>query len=490
MTPRRAPRVRRRGRHPDDPAVSTVLGAILMFGLFVLTLLMIQVRYVPVWDKQRERDFSLQVAGQVATVKADLDRLAANQTSVPISDPLSLQRPGGFSFFGARALPGVATFTPIASGAGMTITTGHTFAVQSVGGSPLYSLSEDWSWSGSAIASVTQIQHLRLRIPSPNGLPVSPAPLDFTIKDSNGNCLAELKLAAPGALLTKTIEAQMYAGQIPPVTACTGTAYDIQDTYVGASPSYYYLDAMGSSFLQAIQAIPSGSYPVTLAFTPGNTGGQVAVVYNQATQFGNVLVGGAGETFTSYNQVVPSAALSVQMDNQRLPDQTYVLEYGAEFVDQSDGQAMVVGPAFAVSTALSHGSIAWNFPALGGGSAGVTGARSATVVASPTGTHAFLQATARDITFTITTNHPAAWAAYWDTQFRLAGLSSSSVAPQAPCGLTGSGNAAPQYTIDTSVPQQARLTFFGPCSNPNDTSLDVTVTLQEATMALDLRPGG
>jgi hypothetical protein len=493
-----------------------------MFGLLVITLVTIQTQFVPVWDKQRELDYSLEVSGQVATIKADLDRLTGNQTMLPISDPLSLARPQGFTFFSNRLQPGIATFTPTTSNAGMTLTTAHPFAVQSSGGSTLYSLDEDWSWAGSGgsppptITNVLSIQHLRVRIPTPAGLPATGIPLSFTAHDSNGNCLALMKIYILGSLSSKpkTFEAQMYAGFSPPQPNCQADPYHNADTAYGAlldyttPPEFYYLDALAedNGFAAAIRAIPASFYPLTLDWSRGNMptygtagasppysdGSAVSVVYDQATQYGTVRVGAKGQTFANFQQVVPSGTLSVTLPNSRLPPQAYVMEYGAVFLDQPEGSALVIPPSFSVSTALSQGSIGWTFPALGGGSAAVTGVRSATLVSSPTGISTILQGTAQDITFTITTNHEDAWESFWVEKMSLAGLSSTPVTPVAPCTVL---TAAPQYSISkiahtATTAGSATLNFFGPCSAGTDPAKDVSLTFQQASVSLDLRPAG
>lgn len=497
---------------PQDEGVSTVLGAILMFGLLVITLVTIQTQFVPVWDKQRELDASRQVAIQFATIKSDFDRLTGNQTSLPISDPLSLSRDQGFSFFQTRLPPGVATFTPTVSNGGMTMSTARTFLLQQSGGQSLYSLGESWTWDGTQITGVTNIVHVRIRVPAPAGLPSAPlTPLSLIINDRNGNCAAKILVYAEGAASSKTMDARLYAALTPtPGLSCQANAYETRPTLYAASasygtppgaPTFYYFDALGpgGGFDQALGAIPRALYPLTMVGDQGSMGGVmgnagaadtgISIVYDQSTQYGTVRVGGTGQTFSTFQQVIPSGSLSVTVPNTRLPSQAYVMEYGAVFLDQPDGSAMVIPPNFAVSTALSQGSIAWTFPALSGGSSAVTGVRSATVVASPTSTQTFLQATAQDLTFTITTNHGAAWKSFWDQKMSLAGLSSSNVLSKAPCADTTT--AAPQFTSSFDVNAgTATLIFFGPCSAPNSGDQDITLAFQEASVGVDLRPAG
>lgn len=471
----------------DERAVSTVLGAILMFGLLITTLVMIQVRYVPVWDKQREADANLGIVAQLGQIKSDLDRLSANQTAVGISDPLSLARAQGFQFFQSPLLPGTATFTPVSTGAGMAVTTVHQIAIQSNNGAPLYGLGEDYTvWNGAQITGILSLEHLRIRIPSPNGLPTGTQTFDLTFTDVNNNCEAEVKLVATGTTLTtKNIEAQVYGPQATAAATCSTTAIYVRDDYIGLSnPQYYFFDAFASEtqFTGVLGAIPTGLFPLKAQYAPGNTGGAASMVYDQATTYGVIRTGGAGQTFATYNLVIPSSQLTVAINNQRLPSQSYTLEYGAVFLDQADGSVMIDPPAFAVSTTATQGAIRWAFPAMSGGSSAVSGARTAEVVMTPGGNQAAITAAAQDITFTITTRHPAAWHAFFDQRMALAGLSPNPIAQQAPC----SGAASPQYSVTEGATSVA-LTFYGPCAASTDSTKDVALIFQETGIGLELR---
>lgn len=474
----------------DEQGVAAVLGAILMLGILISALVVIQTQYVPVWDGQRERDAAQVVAGEVATIKSDLGRLTGNQSSQPISDPVTLARQQGFNFFQNDLLPGIVAFTPSAAGAGMTVSTANPLSVQQADGQQLYSLSEDWTWNGAQKGGILDIVHLRFRIPAPGGLPTGTQTLDFTVLDTNNNCRAQIKLVATGiTLAAKNIEAQVFGAQAAPAATCASTAIALHDTYMGlAAPAYYHFDAFApeTQFASVMAGIPSSVYPLKVQFSQGNTAGQVAIVYDQATQFGTVRSGGAGLTYTSFNQAAPTGTLTVSTNNQRLPDQDFVFEYGALFLEQPDGAALIASPSFAVSTTNAQAALSWSFPALTGGSAAVTGSRSAEIVMSPAGQRTFLQANAQDITFTITTSHAAAWRDFWDQRMQLAGLSSLPVLPQAPCAVLAPW---PQYAI-TETPDSATLTFFGPCSAPSDATKDVFLTFEQTPIAIELRPTG
>ncbi|MEA3204149.1 MAG: hypothetical protein QOI63_1829 [Thermoplasmata archaeon] len=485
-----------RGAADGEAAVSTVLGAILVFGLLVLTLVVVQVRFVPVWDKQKEGDFSLQLGTQLNTLRSDLDRLVSNQTNGPFSDPLTLVRPGGFSFFSKGLLPATATFTPTTSTAGMTLTTAHTFSIQQSRGAALYGLGEDYASlvAGTPIGNVVGIEHLRLRVAAPVGSPGNPATLTLTVTDVNGKCAGQLVLEERNAASTdRNIQAQVLAPQQPPAAACNPTPINTHDELVkclGAlcanSPAYYYLDALDPA-LQFTAPLGVATYPITLTLTATGLTGAGSITYDTTTSSGTAHVGGTGQVLSSYNNFIGSGALTVRIPYQQLPQQTFATEYGAVFLEQPDGVAMLVAPTFSVSTGATQAALAWSFAALGGGSAAVNGARQAQVGLTASGGGTSLLATARDITFTISTAYPTVWAAYWDQQMQLAGLTSStSFTPTGTCVATPN---SPQYTITTTA-TSATLNFFGPCSGATDAAPDVFLNFREAAVAVDLAPAG
>jgi hypothetical protein len=481
-------------RHrPDDAAVSSVLGAILVFGLLIATLVSIQVNFVPTWDRERERDQSLRVAQQMGTIKADLERIAFNQTTTPLSEPISLTRDRGFSFFGGAALPGTVRYTPTSSGAGMTVSSANPVALQSSGGESLYGLSEEWTWTGSEKADVLDLVHLRLRIPNPQGLPTGAGSLVMALDDSSGNCVGEVRLVHYGTTGSgKAIEAQVYPARVPAALTCDPNPIDIQYSYIGTAASspathYYYYDVLGGPFRQVLAAIPPSQYPLSVSFTQGNTGGQGAIVYDESTPFGPVRTGGAGVVLPSLNQQFQTGTLFVGLNHQRLAAQTYLFEYGALMLEQPDGAAMVGAPGFSVGASTSQGFLDWALPVLQGGSSAVAGSSGAIITMSPTGTGSSMDLAAQDITVTLTTSHGAQWVQLWQDRMALAGLSSAPVAPNAPCNTALA--AAPHY-VASSTATTATLTFYGPCANPADTTRDVQVSLASGDATIDLRPNG
>lgn len=483
-----------RARDGDVAAVSSVLGAILVFGLLIVSLIVIQVEFVPVWDKQRERDQGLRVAQQMGTIKADLERIAFNQTGTALSEPISLTREEGFSFFGGVVLPGTARYTPTTAGAGLTLATANPVAIQSSGGQSLYGLSEDWSWTGTAKTSILDIAHLRLRIPNPQGLPSGAGSLVLTASDTSANCVGEVRLVHSGTTATsKAIETQVYPARVPAAATCDPTPIDIRYSFIGtaaATPAthYFYVDVLATPFAAVIASVPATQYPLQVAFVQGNTGGQGAIVYDEATPFGPIRSGGSGVVLPNLSRSLASGTLFVSLNHQRLPAQTYSFEYGAMFLDQPDGSAMVGPPGFSLATSAGQAMLSWAVPTLIGGSSAVTGAPAATVTLVPAASGTALRLAASDITFTLTTPHAPAWANFWRERFALAGLVETPVTPTAPCAVLTAGS--PSHFQVTETATTATLVFRGPCTAAGDATRDVQVVLDAGDATVELRAAG
>lgn len=474
--------------HNDERGVSSVLGAIMVFGLLVLTLTVVQTEFVPVWDKQRERDQSLLVIGQASVIKADLDRIAAGQVGVTLSEPISLVRERGFTFYGSEVVPGTARFTPTVAGAGLRASTPNPIALQQSSGQSLYGLNDDWSWNGTNLFNVLQVVHMRARIPNPGGLPTGTQTLTVTVADVNSYCVGQFVVVATGTTgTTKSLEQRVFPAQIPAQSSCAASAIDVRQSYVGnGTPSHVYFNPLvETEFKNVLAAISPNQYPLRVSYTQGNTGAQVALVYDQNTAFGRIRSGSSGLVSPNLNDAYPTGTLSISLNQQRLPSQTFAFEYGAVLVQQHDGSAMVSEPGFSVSSSSGQAMLSWAFPTLAGGSAAVSGAPAATLAMTPSGGggRAFL---AQDIALRIDTAYPAAWSNFWAERMTLAGLSQTPVASQAPCAIL---SPAPQYAITTTA-TSATLTFYGPCSSPGDTTRDVLVSLFAGGATVALQPAG
>ena len=481
-------RSRPRGRslRRSDDGVSTVVGAVLVFALVIVTLVSIQTKFVPVWDKQRESDQRLQTMSQLATLKGDLDRLTGNTTTVPASNPVTLAHAEGFRFFqGRSALPGAMTFSPPAAGSGMTLNS-SALTVFTRNGVSLFGVGETWAsvGAGQTLTAVTDILHLRFRIVDPSN---AEGFLNFTMTDANGNCAGRIVLQDTVQFGSdNNIQAQIYGPRTPAAATCATNPITIEDwnQKKQLTPAYFYWNAFDANS-QFPSVVAAATYPLTLVMDLDGLQGDFTIVYDTNAGGGTVRVGSAGITIPDYTNTMAAGSLGLTLPNQRLPEQAFVFEYGALFLTQPDGAVMAVPPNFGVSNSNGRTQVSWSFPALNGAASQVAGGRAAVVQALPTGSRTFIDGAAPDLTFRIDTAHPEIWRAYWDDKLSAAGLSSSSTAAHSSCSTTVAG---PEYTITTTA-SAATLDIFGDCPNPAETATtDLSLNFQQASLNVVLHP--
>ncbi len=494
-----------RGRGDDGEAgVSTVLGAILMFGLLVVTLVMIQTQFVPVWDKQREEDTMLDVSKQVNTLKSDLDRLAGNQSATPISNHVSLAKPQGFTFFqGSSNQLGTLSFAPPVAGSGMTVSSNQ-LTVQNQNGRQFFGIAEEWEGVGPGVTipAIDSIVHMRLRLVDPScegyaghSCP-DPSTMTIVMTDRNGMCAGKIVLIdTEQSGSDNNIEAKIYRANNPIATTCDDSLDTLRPNPITLmnwnqkkqlNPPFFYVDAFDPT-LHFDSVLAAAAYPLSVVMTlaPGGVQGDYTIVYDTTSGGGSTRVGGGGLVIPNYSATFPLGTLSVQQPNSRAPTQNYYMEYGAVFLEQpGQGAAMVVPPLFTASTTTTQTSVQWSFPALSGNANQVTAAGGGIVLASPTGQHTTYEASAPSLVFAITTSYPALWASYWQGTMELAGMTGDVEAVDVPCSTGGV-----QYSI-CSTATTATLTLYGPVTAGASTADDLFFRFNEGGVAIQLRPAG
>lgn len=449
-----------------DEGLSSVLGAILLVGLLVSTLATVQVQYVPVWDEKREGRLMDQLSDELARLQADLGRQVANRTTAPLGAPLTLAPPDGFALFTSSTGPGTAAFAPAAAGAGMSFASPR-LTLLGQDGANLYMLNEAWDPIAAAesVPDVASVEHLRIRVADPEALADGRA-LTLTLLDDGGAYAGKLVVLNRDAGSEYSLVVRVYsAGSATvPITQSTDgwkkTATD---------QGHYYVDALEPA-LGFSAVLAAAGKPMTLSWTTDMATAAAALVHTDATT-GHV--GASGLQVPNFVHSADGGRLVVERENQRFPAQRYILEYGALLLEQPDGAAMAAPPAFAVASANGLTTVSWAVPELVGAPATVGGSRSARVAAVPLGPRVDLQAFAPQLTFTLATEHPAVWAAYFDEALRDAGL----------------GAAAGHYAV-TAGAGTVTLRLFGLTPDPASMADDLALRYQDATLSLALLPTG
>ena len=449
----------------DDAGMASVLGAILLFGLVVSTLVTVQAQYVPVWDHQREARLMDAMAGQMAAVQGELARQVANRSTAPVGLPMPLAPAAGLALFQGTSLPGTLSFQPSPGPAGL-LTLASTRLTLQPDGPGLYALSEDWQAiaSGATVANVAEVQHLRVRVHSLADAPDG-STLTLTVLDAAGAYAGKFVLTKIDQDSDYALRTQVFA----PASATAAITDGLQSwKHTTPNPDYYADLLEGTLGFDAVLRANPG--PFSLKWTSTIPNAEAALVYLSSTAG---QVGNTGVVVPNYSHPTASGRLVAARANQRFPQQAYTLEYGALIVDQADGAAMVAPPAFSVRLSNGQALVSWTVPQLTGPAAQVGGARAAQVAVVPLGPRTTLHALAPRLTITVGTTHPAVWQAYWTTALRDAGLDPA----------TG------QFLVSTTA-TTATLDLFGPAASPSDLSNDLHLDYAEASLAVAIVPSG
>lgn len=466
MTASRRPVRRSRPARPgEEPAVSSVLGAILLFGLLVVTLVIVQVKFVPVWDEDREARHMQVVSNQMAALLSDLGRVAANESSASLTDPLTLAAdPGGFRFFRAPAgsSGSGAAFAPSSASTGLNVSASNLRLLQR-NGDDLFGLGESWlsiPATSTTVQNILRVDHLRIRVDMIPGDYDDGDSATLTITDASGAFAGKAVVIFREFPSENALETKVYNRLNQEISS------DVEAFFQQTSVDYFYINLMDPSLLFRT-VLGATQNPFHLSLIRDGLGADYALA---ATTVGGVS-GGGGLLVPSYGLDAPSGTLSLTARNNRFPSQTFVVEHGALIVTQPEGSVMRVPPAFQVAATSQSATLAWTVPGLVGDVASISGGNSASVIATPTGERNDILGVAAAVSVRIPTAYPAIWQQFLEDRMRGAGLSS----------LAG------QYTL-TPGATNVTLTLNGPSSASGVE--DVVLSLQQSTIRLDVRPTG
>ncbi len=464
---------------PGEQAVSTVLGAVLMFGLFFLTLVMVQVRFVPVWDEDREARHMDEVLGEMAQVKSDLDRQVDNRTDVAIKDPLVLEREPGFRLFRSASQAAELGFEPGDAGGGVLLSSPRLTVLVS-GGRSFYGITDPSNWAiidGTAdtYLDIEGVRALRLRILLPPTLTYytdgDNALLDMY--DSSGTHFGQAVVTFRDLPSEWALQVQIYADTDSDGAVDDEVSSDLEAFFQQTgSLQYMYIDLLDPSLLfDAILA--SGDGPLEMRLTRNGLEADYVVVYDAAGGGGVGTSGGAIGLILEPYAPAPyeGGLLRFSANNQQFVAQDYVIEHGAVLRVQPDGAVMAVEPNFAVTRGTVQTRLDWALPSLLGVGQQLGGTHSASVSLDPSGSRDSFEGTAYSFTLSIPSAYPSPWEAFLDRELREAGLSET----------------AGDYTL-TSDADSADLTLTG--LDTSTTVDDLFVVFHQAEITVDLATTG
>ena len=481
MTARSRPRRLRRGR-ADEGALTEVLGAILLFGLLVVTFMSLRVSFVPKWENDREAQQMLVAQDELGAFKTALDLMVANQTGSSVSTLLQLGAPHT-TIFGRFGAYGSVGFVPGASGPHLTAD-----QFQYILQNGVSVASESWtSTTGAgAISNVGEVQSFRLRFTiSEQSLHKNYDSLQLQVKDASNvvlgtmvatlHCDHDCKASDNVFLVVETDDAggnvlysQGYAVSSPSNPRTSATFWvDVLD------PTY--------RFTQLLSGAPT---PFNLALTDDGLSAEYAITYRQITQQGTIQQGGGGQSVL-LDTALTGGTLTYRALNQYFPQQTLILENGALLVDQpGTGSAFVVPPDLQVAPAGTALAVHLGLAQLSGAAAQIAGSANVQLQARASDLSSATGVTPH-LVLNFTTTHPGAYRSYFTTVLGGIGLQSS--------GCAAAGNRpACNYQV-TQGTTWVQVDLYGYTNSDADNAsatpaYDVTLELASGTIAFALVP--
>jgi hypothetical protein len=462
----------------DERAVSTVLGAVLLFGLFIITLVTVQVKFVPVWDEDREARHMDAVLEQLSQFTSDLDRQVENGTGSSLSDPLRLEREAGFRFFsGGDGLPASVAYTAAASGSGVSLSSPR-MTVLEQNGLALTAIADSSAWIDldnvdDEYSDIEDLRVLRVRIPWPAD--TNDCNTDLVailhIYDVANQELARVTHTCHDSSSERSIETEIFYRD-DTASAFQEVSGDTEAIFQNADAEYFYIDLLRSELLlEPVLASLDG--PLRLQMEDLGLDASYVLVFDDST--GGTIGGGGtlvGRTVSPYPATpteYEGGTLVFSSSNQEFVEQQYVVEHGAILRVQSDGAAMVVAPRFDIQPTVSQTRIDWNLPTLTGVSQTLSGTTLATLTSSRSGDSFSILAGAAELTLVLPTDYPDAWQTFFERELVEAGLTSA------------------EYSFP-SVAGAVSLTITGTSSDPLDD--DLLLEFVQADLDIDLATSG
>jgi hypothetical protein len=432
----------------EDPAVSSVVAAVLVFSLIVTASLMYTVNVLPDRIEAREANHQAEVRRALTSLQTALEALSVAGDAGPATQRFELapepvpflQRASASALMEVQpGLVSMAATWPACT----TVHLSNGIAVgapgQAVPASPTLA-------SHSGVASVRSLVA---------GLVTSGV---------NGNTVASMTLTATSSTTTVTAVLRHVANGAQ--YGCTGAALGLDLSVtgrpttsqallcgvgagLGTAGNPYRVDLMAPLYgvAPALSTLPA-PYSMTLTSTaPGAAiTATYALVYVDAN--GRSRAVGPGETYTT-----PLAASGAGVHYKpfpfEYPQQDLFLEGGALVAVQADGQTVVAPPGFRLEEAGGTGFLTWTIVSAQG-----TGSRSGSGPVSVSVSHAstsdVLLQVPGSVTFTVQTPHAAAWASYFAQARTAAGLNATHVAI-----VPGSGQV--QLTLQGGMPWTVSL---------------------------------
>jgi hypothetical protein len=410
----------------EDPAVSSVVAAVLVFSLVVTASLMYTVNVLPDRIEAREANHQSEVRRALTALQTNLEALSVAGDAGPTAQRFDLA-PAPVPFLQRATASASMEVQPNLFTASATWPGGTTVHLA----------------NGIAVGAPGQSVPATPTVASHSGLAsVHSLVVGIVTASVTGNAVASVTLTATSSTTTVTAVLRHVANGAQ--YGCTGAALGLNLTVtgrpaasqailcgvgagLGASGNPYRVDLMAPLYGVA-PALSSLRAPYSMTLTSTSAGSTMtatyALVYLDAD--GRSRAVGPGQAYTT-----PLAASGAGVQYRpfpfEYPQQDLFLEGGALVAVQADGQTVVAPPGFRLEEAGGAGFLTWTLvSAQGSGSRSGSGPVSVSVAHAST-SEVLLQVPA-SVTFTVQTPHAAAWASYFAQTRTAAGLNATHVA--------------------------------------------------------------
>jgi hypothetical protein len=452
----------RSSREPEEEGVSVVVGAILMVGILVATLITVRLNYVPIWEQSREAEHALAVITQLASLRSQLDMHLDNSSGFPFAQTITMGGTASSSFSPPDA-PDSLAFRP---GVRSFNISSNKMLIFSTNGTDVSGLNQTWVGIPTAtqVDGVLSVQALSLRVDLLDKTKENKK-VTITITDGNGNSAGSFEF-----FVSRTNPDLVAISRTKDSTGATVTespqAFHNSDVFAP-----YYVDVLDPK-LKFHNLLAGAKKPLSLSLRhdPGMPASYAIAFTKQAADGSPVPSGTGGQVEAPFFRTYTSGSIVYTSNTNFYVPQEFTIANGAMVLKQPDGAVFRVDPAFSAARSGSFTVISLAIPSLSGNEALLSGGAKSATVYTRAVSQTTITAQAPRLFFTITTDYPTLWGDFIRAQLEGAGL--------------GSLGSQPQFSITTvaGTPGSVTVNIFGTDSAPSSTTYDLAFIFRQVNV--------
>lgn len=440
----------------QDRGVATVIGAILLTGILLGSLVIVRLTFVPVWQEDAEARHASVVTTQVSSLKSEVDKALHNRSAATVTTPITLGK-GGSNLLTPDVGGSSIAFAPSDA---PTRLWSHRLQLIQLNETIVYGSEESWSGVAGAtsLTEIGKVLNFRLRVheigKSHNGHSIT-----VTLTDGLGAYAGEFEVHQesnpPDSDIYYTV--RNAAGE-----EIFDNAYAIHNAN---DYGPYWVDLLDSEF-RFDRVLSEAEPPISITLTENQFTGDFTITYQEAGPDGRI-VGNSGSFVTDWKRKFDGGTFSYTSENAYFVRQDLVIDNGALVLDQSDGAIFKVPPAFDVAFLGTRVNLDFTLPVLEGDTTTLSSQGTA-VVRTTAKQPTFLGASTSNLTIEISSRYPQLWADHLRGELLAAFLTEGDHFDLAVSG------------------DRVRLELWGPITDPTSTSLDINFRFTQANVLMEV----